>query len=160
MTTGDPGTTSALRVARSGRRFSRAGRGSYVDVLIGCKADKSGTLDGKIRLASRRRRVRISRAGRFRLVARQGRLRVRLRGRFVAPDEATIAYAVRGRPARPRRGRRHSVCKARQHVTLYRNGQPPFRGCRVQPAHTLVRTNAGRIYEQERHDAEGGFFAN
>jgi hypothetical protein len=160
MTTGDPGTTSALRVGRSGRRFTRAGRGSYVDVSIDCKADRSGTLDGKVRLASRRRQVRISRAGRFGLVARQGRLRVRLRGRFVAPDEAKIVYAARGRPARPRRGRRHSVCKGRGLVTLYRNGQPPFRGCRVQPAKTLERTSAGRIFEQLRLDADGGFFTN
>src|SRR4051795_8037154 len=82
-TTGDLGTTSVLRVGRSGRVLSRAGRGSYVDVSIDCKAAKGGTVDGRIRLASRRRRVRIGRGGRFRLVARQGRLRVRLRGRFV-----------------------------------------------------------------------------
>jgi hypothetical protein len=45
-------------------------------------------------------------------------------------------------------------------VTLYKNGQPPFRGCRAQPAETLERTSAGRIFEQLRLDADGGFFTN
>jgi hypothetical protein len=50
---------------------------------------------------------------------------------------------------------------ARHRVSLFRNGQPPFRGCRREPAKTLVLGVQGRVFEQRAFDrsilSEDGF---
>lgn len=153
ITSGDFGSAE-LRVSRDGRSFVDRGAGSYLWVDFACRP---GGLVRRISLApARGRRVNISRNGSFLIVKRQGRLRFRVRGRFVAPGEARITYWARTRPRSPGRPR---ICKLpRTRVTLYRDGRPPFRGCRAQRAKTLARGRLGRVFEQQKLSAGSQFF--
>ena len=139
-------TSGVLRVSSGGRRF----RSSYVKVLFegGCQAR-----DFRVRLG---RRIRIRRSGRFSLRDRRGARRFRVVGRFVSPRYARIAYRARA----PRRGRgRRRSCRTSGRVALYRNGEPPYSGCRTQRAKTVLRTAGARVFRQFRRvPRSDGFF--
>jgi hypothetical protein len=138
-----------LQVVRGGRRFSSGGAGSYVIVSVECprdrEADGSGFVERRIPLGH------IGRKGGFGRFGHRGRLRYRVRGRFVAADEGTISYSASLRPRGPGNRYRPGVCRSgATRVTLYRNGQPPFRGCRVQHADTSLWAPTGRVFGQWR----------
>jgi hypothetical protein len=143
-----PGLSAELRVSRDRRSFSSSRAGSYVKLTITCARDTNEYVYTTLRLASARRQVRIGRGGQFRLAGRRGQLRYRLRGRFVVAGEARIAWRARTPPHHPKHRRHPGICKDSRIVTLYRNGQPPFSGCRSQRAKTLVEGPTGRVFEQ------------
>lgn len=145
-------------VARGGRRFAPGRGGSYVELSFDCRADRHGFVQTRVKLASRSRSVRIRREGRFVSAGGDNGLRYRLRGRFVTADYARLVYSARMPPRRPVNRSRPGMCRSgRSHVVLYRDGEPPFSGCRTQRARTLSSTNTGRIFEQYRLDG-GEFF--
>jgi len=96
--------------------------------------------------------MRVGRDGRFAATGRGGQVltpgprvgpvgrRYRLQGRFVTRDVARIVFTER----RIRSGR--LVC--RSSMKLYRNGVPPFSGCRSQRAHTDLWAGSGRVFQQ------------
>ena len=140
--------SAALGISRDARRFAARRGGSYLDVSGHCNGARKRVVHGTINLASTRRQVRIGSTGRFRAAGRSGRLRYRLRGRFSGADEARIVY----RASRPPPGGGGACKVARHRVSLFRNGQPPFRGCRREPAKTLVLGVQGRVFEQGAFD--------
>jgi hypothetical protein len=89
-------------------------------------------------------KVRIAQDGRFVTEERRNsyryRARYRLRGRFVTKDVARIVYTER------RLRSRRLVCRSA--MKLYRNGVPPFSGCRSQRAHTDLWAATGRVFQQ------------
>jgi hypothetical protein len=147
--------TAALRVASGGQRLSNRGDGSYVQFGFRCTRDRANWVSGTIRLAGRRG-PRIRRDGSFRLVRRRGDVRYRLRGRFVTRDTATLVYRAGVAPQLPRHRRRPGRCTGpRTRVALFLNGEPPFRGCRSQPATTLLSSPTGRVFMQYRLTSQG-----
>ena len=91
------------------------------------------------------------RGGRFAMAGRRGALRYSVRGRFATPHHATLTYRVRF-PVPTVVGRPRQWCSTgnlRAEADL--NGEPPFSGCRAQPAwQTLLLTSTGRVFEQVR----------
>jgi hypothetical protein len=148
--------TAALRV--SGRqRLTGRGDGSYVRFGFRCGRDRANWVSGTIRLAGRGTRgPPIRRDGSFALVKRRGDVRYRLRGRFVTRDTATVVYRATVAPELPRNRRRPGRCTGpRTRVALFLNGEPPFRGCRSQPATTLLSSSTGRLLMQYRLTSQG-----
>jgi hypothetical protein len=95
--------------------------------------------------------VRVGRDGRFAATGRVGRVgRYRLHGRFVTRDLARVVFIER----HVRSGR--LVC--RSSMKLYRNGVPPFSGCRSQRAHTDLWAASGRVFQQFTLYRNGGQF--
>ena len=139
-------TSAELQVSRSGRGFGRSRGGSYVEMTFGSRCDR---YDSRVRLSPR---VRIRRGGRFSLADGRGARRFRLRGRFLTAGYARVAY-------RARVSRRGRDCRTRGTVSLYRNGEPPFSGCRTQRARTVLRTGGARVFRQFRRVPNStGFF--
>lgn len=114
-----------LRVSKSGRRLSP--RSSIVTTRPGCAAPP-------VRFDGRPRPVLISASGRFRVVERTGGFVLRVRGRFVSRDRVRIVYRSCG------------IRRAR--LTAHRTGPIRFRDCRNHRAKTLLRTAAGRVFQQ------------
>lgn len=113
---------TSVRVSRSGRSFS---------------ATTLATCGIRMRVSGRSgpaHAVPIRRDGRFAAVARDGPVRYRVRGRFLAGDHARITVA-----------RRAARCGG---IVLYRNGVPPFSGCRSQPAASPFSSETGRVFHQ------------
>jgi hypothetical protein len=90
------------------------------------------------------RRLRVAQNGRFATKERRNsyryRARYRLRGRFVSAEFARIVYTER------RLRSRRVVCRSA--MKLYRNGVPPFSGCRSQRAATVLWGDSGRLFLQ------------
>jgi hypothetical protein len=102
-------------------------------------------------------RLRIAHDGRFATEERRNpsryRARYRLRGRFATPDFARIVYTERGLRSR------RLLC--RSSMKLYRDGVPPFSGCRSQRAVTVLWGDTGRVFLQyaaQRPGSGGGEF--
>jgi hypothetical protein len=135
--------TGDLRVSRSGLRIAPA------RLAFSCGRSESPF---QVRLsgpAGWRAPVRVGRDGSFAATGRVGRLgRYRLHGRFVTRDFARVVYTER----RVRSGR--LVCRSR--MKLYRNGVPPFSGCRSQRAHTDLWADSGRVFQQYTRETSGG----
>lgn len=112
-----------LRVSKSGRRLSP--RSSIVATRPGCAAPP-------VRFDGRPRPVLISESGRFRVDKRTGGFV--LRGRFVSRDRLRIVY--------------RSCGIRRTRLTAHRTGPIRFRDCRNHRAKTLLRTAAGRVFQQ------------
>jgi hypothetical protein len=149
--------TAALRVPSSRQRLSSRGDGSYVRFGFRCELDRANWVSGTIPLAGRRMRgPRIRRDGSFVLVKRRGDVRYRLRGRFLSRDTATLVYRASVAAQLPRNPRRPGRCTSPlTRVALFRNGEPPFRGCRSQPATTLLSSPTGRLFMQYRLTSQG-----
>jgi hypothetical protein len=149
--------TAALRVPGSRQRLSSRGDGSYVRFGFPCKLDRANWVSGTIRLAGRRMGgPRIRRDGSFVLVKRRGDVRYRLHGRFLSRDTATLVYRANVAAQLPRKPRRPGRCTSPlTRVALFRNGEPPFRGCRSQPATTLLSSPTGRLFMQYRLTSQG-----
>jgi opacity protein-like surface antigen len=148
--------TAAVRVSRSRQRLSGRGDGSYVRFGFPCKLDRENWVSGTIPLAGRRMRPHIRRDGRFVAVKRRGNLRYRLRGRFVTPGAATLVYRASIRAQLPRNPRRSGRCTSPlTRVALFLDGEPPFGGCRTQPATTLLSSPTGRLFAQYRLTSQG-----
>lgn len=77
-------------------------------------------------------------------------MRLWLSGRFVSGQYARLFYGVRDLPRRRSRDCRATSRRYRNWApaVLYRDGQPPFSGCRTQRAGTLLRTRTGRVFQQ------------
>jgi hypothetical protein len=88
------------------------------------------------------------RGGRFAMAGRRRGLRYRFSGRFASPRHANVEYRVRF--ALPTLvGRPRQWCgtgKLRDEADL--NGEPPYSGCRTQPAQNRLLTPTGRVYQQ------------
>ena len=136
--------SAELRVARSGRRLAAAevtllcGRGSSLD-------------DPVVRLSFRRNPAAVVRRdGSFSFSAvglsdTERRVRLWLSGRFVSAQYARLFYRVRNPHDCPPTHERYPDLSP---AALYRDGKPPFSGCRSQRAGTLLRTDTGRIFQQ------------
>lgn len=137
--------TADLRVSRSGRRIAPATLAFY------CAPGEDNRVE--VRLsgpAGRGSPVRIGDDGRFGAAGRRGATRYRLVGRFLTRDLGRVTYTVR----RSRSGR--LVCRAS--MKLYRNGLPPFSGCRSQRAFTHLWAETGRVFQQ--YAGAGSFFTH
>jgi hypothetical protein len=89
----------------------------------------------------------------------EGRVRLWLSGRFVSAQYARLFYRVRNSPQhRPQDCRStHERYPDWSPAALYRDGKPPFSGCRSQRAGTLLRTDTGRIFQQLTIDEFSSF---
>ena len=83
---------------------------------------------------SRPRPVIIRASGRFRVIERTGGFVLRVRGRFVTRDRVRVVY--------------RSCGIRRTRLTAHRTGPIRFRDCRSHRAKTLLRTTAGRIFQE------------
>lgn len=136
--------SAELRVARSGRRLAAA------EVTLLCGRGRS--LDNPVvRLSFRRNPAAVVRRdGGFSFPAvglsdTERRVRLWLSGRFVSAQYARLFYRVRNpRDCPPTHERYPDLSPA----ALYRDGKPPFSGCRSQRAGTLVHTGTGRVFQQ------------
>jgi hypothetical protein len=132
--------TVFLRVSRDGRRLAAAKL-----QLRACRRGGELVDAEELRLSFRGNPdARIQRDGSFKVAHRHGRIRFRLAGRFITSQEARLFYRASER-------RRLTVCRSGEGespAALYRDGQPPFSGCRTQRARTLASTDAARIFEQ------------
>ncbi|HEX6584644.1 MAG TPA: hypothetical protein VF056_13665 [Thermoleophilaceae bacterium] len=135
--------TGELRVSRSARSVAAT------TLTFFC----GGTREVQVRLSGtsgRRSAVSIGRDGRFAAAGRGGVVgnlvppgrvgRYRLRGQFLTRDVALVSYVER------RVRSRRLVC--RSSMKLYRNGVPPFDGCRSQRAFTHLWADTGRVFQQ------------
>ena len=137
------GGTGELRVSRSARSVAA----TSLTFLCGTVREVEVRLSGT---SGRRSSVSIGRDGRFAAAGRGGDVgntarphkvgRYRLRGRFLSRDVARIAYIER------RLRSRRLVCSSS--MKLYRDGVPPFSGCRSQPAFTHLWADTGRVFQQ------------
>ena len=77
-------------------------------------------------------------------------MRLWLSGRFVSAQYARLFYGVRDLPRHRSRDCRATSKRYRNWsaAVLYRDGQPPFSGCRSQRAGTMLRTDTGRVFQQ------------
>jgi hypothetical protein len=135
--------TGELRVSRSGRSVAPT------TLTFFCNEYEAAVrLSGK---SGKRSAVAIGRDGRFAAQGRRGAARYRLRGRFLTRGLARIGYAER-LPS----GRRG----CRSTMKLYRNGVPPFSGCRSQRAATHVWGETGRVFQQYTLHNTGEYFTH
>ena len=121
-------TTAELRVSKSGRRLAS------ITVTAFCQSS------AKVRLAGRRPAVPVHRDGRFAASWGDADTRYRVRGRFATPGVARLMYVQRD-------ARSHRLA-CRFPMKLYRDGVPPFSGCRSQPAYTDLWADTGRVFQQ------------
>lgn len=149
--------TADLRVSRNGRGVAA------VTLLLSCDSRRS-RYDVKMvemKLAfGRASGATIRRNGSFALAGGDGERRYRLSGRFLTADYARLVYRASMPPPRPVDRRRFERCRSgRASAVLYRNGEPPFSGCRSQRAATLLLTSTGRVLQQYAlTKPRGGFF--
>jgi hypothetical protein len=137
-----------LHVSRSGRRLTSA------VVRLWCGRTNTGSSSAfKLSFRGNPAAV-IRRDGTFGFAAvgssrTEGRVRLWLSGRFVSAQYARLFYRVRF-PLRHRRDCRatHERYPDWSPAALYRDGKPPFSGCRSQRAGTLLRTDTGRVFQQ------------
>lgn len=135
-----------LRVSRSGRRLAGA------TIQLDCGAYGSGDMKLSFR---RKPGARIRRDGRFAVAGRTRMRRYRLSGRFVTAQYGRLRYS-----AQMRRPRRCQSVEDEYLIALYREGVPPFSGCRSQRAKTLARSATGRVFQQYKlrgGDLDGGW---
>jgi hypothetical protein len=138
-----------VRVSRSGRRLAAA------EVMVLCGRGRSLN-NPVVRLNLRRNPdAVVHRDGSFGFHAvgvsdTEGRVRLWLSGRFASAQYARLFYGVRDFPRRRSRDCRATSQRYRNWsaAVLYRDGQPPFSGCRSQRAGTLLRTDTGRVFQQ------------
>jgi hypothetical protein len=136
--------TGEVRVSQSGRSIAPT------TLAFGCGPNAR---DVQVRLsgpAGRRSPVRIAQDGRFTAAGRGGVVvnpvrprgvgRYRLGGRFLTRHVARIVYTER------RLRSRRVVCRSA--MQLYRDGVPPFSGCRTQRAAPVLWGDSGRLFEQ------------
>lgn len=90
------------------------------------------------------------RGGRFAMAGRRRGLRYRFSGRFVSPRHVVLAYRVRfALPTLVGRPRQWcSTGNLRAEADL--NGDPPYSGCRTQPAPNRLLTPTGRVFQQPK----------
>jgi hypothetical protein len=135
-----------LRVSRSGDRLAG------VTIKLVCDVRRYFDPGSReVRLSFRRiPGAAIRRDGRFALAGRNRRGRYQLSGRFVSGQYGRLRYSARMRL--PLGSERSQLCRSVEddQMVLYRNGTPPFSGCRSQRARTLLRTDTGRVFQQFR----------
>ena len=132
-------TDAALQVSRDGKAITSTGGGSFIKVndLAGCRKRRL------IALVRRGRRVAIDSEGRFSIRRQTSGFTLRAHGRFLSPYTARMVFRVRPVRAFP--------CEPGPAVVrLHRKGDPPFSGCRSQPAKTLLQNDDARIFNQRK----------
>jgi hypothetical protein len=149
--------TADLRVSRNGRSVAA------VTLLLSCDS-RRGRYDVKMvemKLAlGRASGGTIRRDGSFALAGGYGERRYRLSGASSRRTTRGSSIAPSMPPPRPVDRRRFERCRSgRASAVLYRNGEPPFSGCRSQRAATLLLTSTGRVLQQYAlTKPRGGFF--
>lgn len=142
-----------LRVARSGRRLSAA------EVTLLCGRGRSHD-EPVVSFSFRHNPAAVVRRdGSFSFPAvglsdTKRPVRLWLSGRFVSAQYARLFYRVRNPRDCPRPHERYRDFSP---AALYRDGQPPFSGCRSQRAGTLLRTDTARVFQQLVIDEFTGF---
>jgi len=118
----------ALLVSRSGTRFTA---GSWAKISNACGHVRWISLAG----------TRIHN-GRFAKTERRP-THARVEGRFITRRYATYQYSAPTPPGAS------ATCESEVRTgAIYENGEPPFSGCRSQPAKTDFENDDGRIFEQ------------
>jgi hypothetical protein len=144
---GSETATTARPVSAKVRASATGGElvgGSYVRVALGCgRARRVSLADTSIRRGS------------FAKVKRHGPIRYQLRGRFVTRAYASLRYSA----SSPTRASASARCQSGARTgALYQRGEPPFTGCRSQPAQTDFQNDDGRAFEQLRFDSDNAEF--
>jgi len=127
-----------------GREGELTGRGrSYVKVnslAFGPECLKRP----RVALVGRGRRVSVDRRGRFSIVRRFAGNVLRAHGGFLTPYTARLVFRVRPASGFP--------CEPGPRVVMLhpRGVDPPFSGCREQPAKTLLESADARIFNQRK----------